>query len=279
VTLAIGDEAIGVRFSRASAANAFAERFGDMLSPIAPKAVIFAVTSAGKAYFWRTPERARFWPDDPSDELLVFFADNVALHEYLTTGDAMGIHAAVIASASHLVALVGVSTAGKTTTAIAAVRNGFALYSDERCIIERGRVVPFLRAMTIRTGGRAALLADQPLRDRVGADACTVTSALRALPADGEATIRPRALAGALAGGSPRPLDSIFIIEGRDAAPAAEPCSPYAVLPALTRSMLCRESGLARMSRLLSELQGVATYRLRLGSPDGTVKAIESVLR
>src|SRR5450755_3948585 len=69
--IAVGRSTISVRFSRASAAAAFAERFGDMLGHCPPDVVIYAVALNGEAYFWRSPDRVRRWSEDPSDELLV----------------------------------------------------------------------------------------------------------------------------------------------------------------------------------------------------------------
>jgi hypothetical protein len=271
VAIDVGRATISVCFSRASAAAAFAERFGDMLGNSAPSVVIYAVALDGEAYFWLSPDRVRRWSEDPSDELLVFFADNVALHEYLTTSADVGIHAAVISKGSHLVALVGESTAGKTTTALAAARIGFAVYSDERCILQDGHVVPFLRAITVREGGRSVILA-------AAASASALDARLRELPERGDSAIRPRSLLGERAGGPPQPLSAVFIIEGRAATPTVNPCPLYAGLPALLRSMISRERGIERAARVLAEFRDVAIYRLRLGTPHATACAIERAL-
>jgi hypothetical protein len=271
VVFGIGARRIAVRFSRASAAARFAERFGDLLAAGPAETIVHAVEEDGSAYFWLTPDRARQWTGPLDDDLFAFFADNLALYEFFATTGAAGIHAAVIASRSHLIALAGVSTAGKTTTAIAALRYGFTLYSDERCIIDEGVVVPFLRAMTLRPGGRSALTSG-------GATAGAVDRALRALPAERESELRPRALAGERAGGPARPLDALFVIDGRASEPEITACSRFAVVSDLARSLSCREAGLDRMARLLREMKGVATFRLRLGTPDRTVEEIAAVL-
>jgi len=251
VALAIGRATIAVRFSRASAAAAFAERFGDMLGAGTPDMVAYAVELPGESFFWVAPDRARRWPHRIDDVLLVFFADNVAMYEYFTNSADLGIHAAVLASDSLVAAIVGRSTAGKTTTAIAAARGGLTLYSDERCVIQDGLVVPFLRAIGIREGGRMALLAD-PLPES------DVDARLRALPAEGDTVMRPRVLFGQRAGGPPRPLGALFIIEGRDATPSVEPCSLYAVFAALHESVMVRGAGLAR-DRRAARGTGVST--------------------
>jgi hypothetical protein len=271
VAVGIGHATLAVRFSRASAAAVFAERFADMRVDRAPDAVVFAVAFGAEAYFWRFPDRVRRWPDVPSDALLAFFADNVAWHEYLVGSSDVGIHAAVIARGPDLVALVGRSTAGKTTTAIAAVRNGFAFYSDERCIVQAGRVVPFLRAITIREGGRSVLLD--------GAETgCAIDARLRTFPVRGDVTLRPSALFNGRAGGPPRRLDGLFLIEGRDDSPSVHACSLYDVLPALLSSVICRETGLERMARFVAAFRETPTYRLQLGAPSATVDAIAKCL-
>jgi len=271
VSIAFGRSTIAVRFSRPTAAAAFGERFGDMLGERPADAVVYAVALDGQAYFWSTPGRVRRWPEDPDDDTLVFFADNVAMHEHFATSNDVCIHAAVLARAIGTVALVGRSTAGKTTTALAAVRHGFSLYSDERCIIQDGHVVPFLRAITVREGGRRALLESVSPAD-------TLDKRLRELPARGDVAIRPQFLLGERAGGPPRPLGAVLIIAGRDATPSVEACAAYAVLPALLRSMTSRDSGIDRAARLLAMLRGVPVYRLRLGTPGASVMLIEKTL-
>jgi len=271
VVIAVGCATIAVRFSRPSAARAFAERFGDTLGEAAPDRVIYAVEVGGQAFFWRVADQTRRWPEVPTDELFVFFADNFALHDYLSTSDDLGLHAAVIASDACVVALVGRSTAGKTTTALAAVRNGWTFYSDDRCILQAGRVVPFLRAITLRDGGRRALLAD-PVAGRL-------TEALGALSPGQEHALRPRRLFGKLAGGPPRPLDALFLIDGRadEAAVRADP-SLFASLTDVLVSMVSRECGIDRAARLLAELRAVRIFRLLLGTPHATATLIERTI-
>ena len=271
VTLAIGRATIAVRFARASAAAAFAERFGDMLGCGVADATVFVVDCGPRTYFWLTLDRAYCWTAAVSDELLVFFADGFALREYLMQSADLCLHAAVIARGSRAVALVGRSTAGKTTTALAAARSGFTLFSDERCIIQDGYVVPFLRAIAIREGSRAALIADSV------AD-CTLASRLRALPARGDVAIRPRTLLGERVGERPARLIAAFMIESRAQTPAVERCSLHNALPAILRSLICRETGLERATRALAEFGKLKLYRLQLGTPADTARAIEHSL-
>ena len=115
VVIALGIATIAVRFSPASAAAAFAERFGDMLADRTGDIIVYVVALDREAYFWLSPGDARRWSEPASDELLVFFADNVAMYHHFSTSNDLGLHAAVVASASRVIALTG-------ATAKAAVR-------------------------------------------------------------------------------------------------------------------------------------------------------------
>jgi hypothetical protein len=271
VTIAVGSSTIAVRFSRSTAAAAFAERFGDMLGYGTPSCVAYAVSFQDEAFFWGCPDRVRRWPRAISDELAVFFADSLAMHEYFSRSPDVSLHAAVIAGDRAVAALVGHSTAGKTTTAIAAVRHGFTLYSDERCIVQDGLVVPFLRAVTVREGGRLALL------DHSAPDS-SIDERLRVLPSRSETAIRPSALFGTRTGGPPRPLVAVFIIAGRDDVAAVTPCSFYEALPTLLQSMASNDTGLGRVTRLAAELRNLPIFRFRLGTPNESARLIERTL-
>ena len=272
VAIAIGRSTVAVRFSRHSAAAAFAERFGDMQGTAMPSSIVYAVDLNDEAFFWLSPDRARRWPLAINDELLAFFADNLVMHEYLTTSNDIGLHAAVVASGPVVAALVGSSTAGKTTTAIAAARIGLCVYSDERCILQDGLVVPFLRAITVRDGGRSLLLRDAE-------PGSPIDARLRALPANRENAIRPKELLGDGAGGPPTKLSGVFAIVDRAATPSVERCSLYDVLPTLLQSMASRDTGLGRAVRLADELRDTQMYRLQLGGPASTATLIERTLR
>ena len=271
VAVAIGGATIEVRFSRASAAAKFQRRYRSSLGHRGRDCIIYAVESEGAVYYWRVRERTRSWSGTCDDDLFVFFADNVAMHEYLTASSDLGLHAAVIARDQRVIALVGESTAGKTTTAIAAARRKFQVYSDEHCIIQDTFVVPFLRAITLRAGGRAAL------RNEARPD-CAIDRVLANLPDHGDVAIGARTLLGNSAGGPPAKLEAIFLVEGRDETPQVVRCSVYDAMPTILHSMTSCESGIARPARMLEELRNVAIFRLRLGTPGATVDAIDRTI-
>jgi hypothetical protein len=271
VRIGVGSATISVRFSRAAAAAAFAERFADMRGTSEPAITAYAVDFSDEAFFWCSSQRVHRWPQRAGDGLLAFFADTLAMHEYLTTKDDFAFHAAVVANDAALAAIVGSSTAGKTTTAIAAARNGFAMYSDERCVVQNGLVVPFLRAVSVREGGRALLLADPR-------DASPIDARLREMPVEAERTIRPSRLLRERAGGPPRPLGAVFVLDGHAHTPELTACTLYDVLPALLRSAASKDKGLDRTTRLARELRNVPLFRLRLGTPDATARSLEKAL-
>ncbi|MDQ2858129.1 MAG: hypothetical protein M3R53_05675 [Candidatus Eremiobacteraeota bacterium] len=270
IGFAVGTSTVSVNFSRAECAAAFAARYEDLASDRAPDFNAFAVEEASDAFFWAdATDRVWQWSGGtlPPDAI-AFFADNAGMYEFLCRTPVLGFHAATLAGSAGALALIGATTAGKTTTAVACVRRGLRLYSDERCILEDGRTAPFLRRLTLRAGGRAALLGD-PCDEPLGID-----RRLREWQNAGEVPVRASALFGAAAGGPPLPLAAVFVIDGRGDRPQVVPVRASDVMPALLASMASRESGLARIARVLHELRDVATYRLRLGPPDATARAI-----
>lgn len=146
------------------------------------------------------------------------------------------------------------------------------LYSDERCIFQEGRVVPFLRRLTLRAGGRAALLEDEPANS-------AFTDLLRSWATYDEVAVRAsRLFEGASQGGAPLPLRWLFLIDGYGDVPALTPTTALAAAPALLRSLSRGDSTLDRMAGLLRELQGVGVYRLRLGRPAASAHVIKDVM-
>jgi hypothetical protein len=269
VNFEIGLATVAVRFNRESAAGLLARRFRDVRGKGQAKVTLYAVDRGDDALLWVTPESARRWPRPVDDELLAFFADNVAISEYLGLSNDFGLHAAAISHPAGVIALAGPSGAGKTTTAIAAARAGFGFYSDEYCIMQGGLVVPFPRALTTRVGGRAALRGDGTFS--------AIDARLRLLADTGDVSVCPRQLLGELTGGPPRPLSAVFVIEGRGERPSATACPMYALLPELVRSTLNGARNVDRAAGLLAALRNARGYRLRLGTPAATAALLANV--
>jgi len=278
VAFAFGSVPLEVRFSDADSATGFVARYADLParrgpSPAAPSLTLFVVERDDQTFFWVDPQSVWRWSGGPIDPHLVgFFADAVLHHEFTRLTPSVSFHAAVLALDGACAALTGVTTAGKTTTAVACVRAGLRLYSDERCILQEGRVVPFLRRLTLRAGGRAMLRADEPADTDFGA-------LLASWEEHEEVAVRASRLFGeGSQGGAPLPLRWLFLMDGFGDTPAVTPTTALAAAPAILRSFSSGDSGLDRMALWLRELRGVEVYRLRLGRPAATANAIKEVM-
>jgi len=277
VSFAIGSVLLEVRFSGADSAVGFVGRYADLpahrgSSGTAPSLTLFVVEADGQTFFWVDPQSVWRWSGGPIEPHLVgFFADAVLHHEFTRLTASVSFHAAVLAFDGACAALTGVTTAGKTTTAVACVRAGLRLYSDERCILQEGRVVPFLRRLTLRAGGRVMLCADEPDSD--------FGALLASWKEHEEVAVRASRLFGEGAqGGAPLPLRWLFLMDGFGDTPAVTPTTALAAAPAILRSFSSGDSGLERVALWLRELKGVAVYRLRLGRPAATASAIKEVM-
>lgn len=275
VRFAIGSTVLAVAFSEADAADDLRDRYRDMIvaadAPVADRS--FAVAGARETSFWSDPANVWRWNGPPlAGRNVAFFADIVACNEYLRRSEHVGFHAAVVASDHAAATIVGASTAGKTTTAVACVRAGLLLYSDERCIVVHDRVVAFPRRMTLRAGGREALLRD-------GASGARLRGLLERWRPHDDVAFAPSEFAPGRVGGEPLPLACAFVLDGYGDRPRLERVSAAELAPALLSSMMSREEpGLARFGRLLATFRETAVFRLRLGDPAASAEAIVEAL-
>lgn len=272
VEVGVGASGFRACFSDRDVARAFADRYRDQGPRGAPIADFYAVEDRDGVRFWcdRAPERARRYDDRLGADFAAFFADAGAQYEFLRASPYLGLHAAVLANERGAIAIVGATTAGKTTTAIACARRGLSFYSDERCIVRDGRVVPFLRRLTLRAGGRELLLADA-IDDRVAA-------CVRALGNAPETPVHASTLFGDAIGGPERNVRALFVIADRAGAPVVERVGLYGVLPSLLRATASGEGGIDRIARLDREFRDAAVFAVRLGTPDATARAILAAL-
>ncbi|MBC5799834.1 MAG: hypothetical protein GIX03_10105 [Candidatus Eremiobacteraeota bacterium] len=278
VAFAIGSMPLEVRFSSTRSAAEFAARYADLpahAGPSVPPSALklFVVERLGHVLFWVDSQWVWRWAGGPIEsDLIGFFADAVLHHELARLTPAVDFHAAVLAVNGACAALTGVTTAGKTTTAVACVRAGLRLYSDERCILQEGRVVPFLRRLTLRAGGRAALRADEPVNSDFGAR-------LASWEGHAEVAVLASRLFGKDSqGGVPLPLRWLFLMDGFGETPLVTPTSALAAAPAILRSFSSSETGLERVALFLRQLRDVDVYRLRLGRPAATANAIKEIM-
>jgi hypothetical protein len=275
VTFATGGRTIRVRFSDRAVGEHFAYRYGDMLAGEgAEPAKRFSVIGDGtRTVFWSSRDDVRIWP---RPELPVpvasFLTDGAVMNDVFVRGTLRGLHAAVVRGRRGVAAIVGDSTAGKTTTAVACARRGLTFYSDERCVLADGLAHPFLRALTLRAGGRRLLAADD-VDDTLG-----IGAKLRAWQGRDEVLVRPSSLFGARAGGDPAPLTDVIAIDGTGERPEIAEVPVHALLPDIARTMWSAELGLDRAAAILRDFAAVRCARLTLGTPDATARAIAARL-
>ena len=145
------------------------------------------------------------------------------------------------------------------------------LYTDERCLIDDGFVVPFPRTVNVRAGGVAALAEDPVPPDALAA----------ALQRHGRRDWDDARLVDLFADWKrpkPAPLRSIFVVAGFGARAELERTTRAEVVRSAGRWAQCSDSGLERVARLVNALSAVACYRITLGRPSDTASLIAETL-
>jgi hypothetical protein len=267
----LGDAAIAVHFSSLAAHAAFAWRFADQTTDQPTTRDFFVVDDLDRTVFWGRPEHARVWSHgklNPAE--MVFFADLTLCYDFFSSTPWLSLHAATLSLDTRAIALIGATTTGKTTTAIAAVRSGLRFLSDERCIMRDGRVYPFLRSLTIRPGGRKLLLSNVDEAD-------APDGVLRDVPGMLEAVVQPHVLFGDRIERATRGLQALVILDGYAETPLLEPVPLAAVLPLMLKALQSSERGIGRIARLFAECKSTPCFRLRLGSPAATAVRLHDV--
>jgi hypothetical protein len=256
LTVAAGDRAITIRFEDERWAASFTERYADMLVPDVAELVHDVVRTEDGYLFWSPGGRAWAWEHGPlRDSVVAFFAECTALATLIRSSPLVSFHAAALRCDRVAVAIAGDSGAGKTTTALACVRRGMRLYSDERALVSNGLVVPFPRAVHIRAEGARLLAIPYATEGR---------------------RLRISALLGPSAIPAPAPLAAVFLLSGCEERPRLERAEWFELAPALLRWMDSRDAGLARVARLRETLREARCFRLFLGAPDATASLILS---
>jgi hypothetical protein len=269
VNIAVADSAIRIAFSSLAASRWFATRFVDMRVARDPSYAFYIVDEGARTCFWSDPGEARVWPFPAAPApVMSFLADNAAMNDFFRRGPYLGLHAAVVRAAGGPIAILGATTAGKTTTALACAQLGLQLFSDERCILRSGMVFPFLRSPTLRAGGRRLLARDFP------DDGSPFARIVHAPAVDGEVSLPASTLFAHAGPVTPEPLRAVAVIDGIGAQPSLREVDAYAVLPELAQATSAPESGLDRVARLLAELRDARCFRLRLGRPRATAEAL-----
>jgi len=234
---------------------------------------VYVTESELGALFWVDLDRVWMWPQENSGSIVVsFFADNVMMFEFFVRSSYISLHAAVLGSTRGTLALVGTTTAGKTTTSVACALAGMTFFSDERCIVRDGIVYPFPRALSLRAGGRRLLLSESyPDIDRLH-------RLLDRWADKTELVIQPSRLFPGRVADAPAPLRKVVCIDSRGDTPSIRPASFEDVLPQLMNQSCSAGSGLDRLAKIMHDLQHVEFFRLRLGSPMATALCLNAVL-
>jgi hypothetical protein len=169
------DTSASAHFDDPASAGYFSERYRDLRKDVSPAGPSYAVRDeAGRVHFWSGDGPAYVWPHGAlSPAATAFVADAFATHGLFSSlPSAIALHAAALRRNDVAFGLTGLSTAGKSTTALACVSAGAQLYSDERCVTTPLGTIPYPRTLNVRRGGIDLLVQTLPpsdLRDRLAA--------------------------------------------------------------------------------------------------------------
>lgn len=275
VGFTVAGVAVEVRFNIADAAHIYRQRYRHMLSSEAPTMTAYAVTrNPSETVFWAGDGPLYCWDrSEIPDRVIAFFADAVAMTTFLSSiDDLIALHAAALTDGRSAAFIAGVSTAGKSTTAIACFRRGLQLYSDEFCLVRAGGVVPYPRAISVRREGLELLLAD-------AAPPSPVDAWLRANGGDDRENVGFDDLFGNATWPAPRPLRIAFAAVAKERAPRLRSIAPAQMLAHTKPFARQKQRGLAGVAALLEVLQPLTCYELTLGPPDATAELIAQTLR
>jgi hypothetical protein len=264
---------IEVRFALEEAAALHRRRYARLPSQLAGELRGFAVADGAETYFWIEDGPAFRWHDRLGAAQTQFLADVVVRTAYfMERCPYLSFHAAAIKVGESAAAITARSEGGKTTTALACVLRGMHLYSDERCIVDDGRVLPFPRAVNVRAGSLELLATgyrpgDPGLGGRLAARRGADWAGVDYADICGDATLP-----------EPRPLRAVFFISGRGPAPSIVPMELNAAVGELLAAPLRgRARGAARVVEATALLRRAQPYALTLGTPAATAQAIEAI--
>jgi hypothetical protein len=264
---------VEVRFNVAGAADIYRRRYRHMLSEQAPAMTACAVARSSDAVFWACDGPLYSWDEGPvPDRIVAFFADAVATTTFLQSiDDLIALHAAAVTNGRSAAFIAGVSTAGKSTTAIACFRRGLQLYSDEFCLVRAGAVLPHPRAISVRREGSELLFAD-------ATPPSPVDAWLRANRGHDRENVGFDELFGTATWPQPRPLRVAFAAVAKERAPSVRSIAPAQMLAHTMPSARLKTRGLEAVAALLAVLQPLTCYELTLGPPDATAEIIAQIL-
>jgi len=275
LTVRIAGIAMQMRFDDAAVRDKFAYRYRHHLCDEAAAIAYACAVYQGSHYFW-SDRAAWCWPNETLPlEAIVLFADATAMSTLVRSDPGLiSFHAAAVGYGGAVAALIGDSTAGKTTTAVACARRGMQIYSDERLLMRHGTLVlPFLRAFNIRQHG-AMLLGADGIADALG-------ERLAAPAVHGDwADLSPFEYLPHLRVPKPRPLRAIFLLDGKAEQIKIAELDSLRASPRLLASIDCMaHARIDRAARVIALLRRLRVFSLTLGRPDATAAAIKSILQ
>jgi hypothetical protein len=274
VGFTVADVPVEVRFNVAGAADIYRRRYRHMLSSQAPAMTAYAVArNPAETFFWAGDGPLYCWDRAGiPDRVIAFFTDAVAMTAFFTSiDDLIALHAAAVTDGRSAAFIAGVSTAGKSTTAIACFRRGLQLYSDEFCLVRAGGVLPHPRAISVRREGLELLLSD-------ATPPSPVDAWLRANRGHDRENVGFDELFGSATWPAPHPLRVAFAAVAKGLAPRLRSIEPGQMLAHTMPFARLKPRGLDRVAALLRVLQPVACYELTLGPPDATAELIGRIL-
>ncbi|HXW50571.1 MAG TPA: hypothetical protein VEJ41_01165 [Candidatus Acidoferrales bacterium] len=260
------------RSNLAGAVDALRSRYQAFLTSASPQLTSCAVAPDDEPpTFFTDPGEAFSHPmvlNRPGP--LAFLADAVTTRAFFEVHPTLwSFHAAALRVGDVAVAISATSTGGKSTTAFACARRGMGLYSDERCVIEDGRALPFPRAVNLRSGG-IELLAAEDVPDPFG-----LGLRLRAHGARDWESAQIADVLGASQMPAPATLANIFFITDRADRPSAQPLGLEPALKLLLgASFAGPRPGMDRLAAATQLLRQARAFALTLGSPDDTAQLV-----
>jgi hypothetical protein len=269
VCFGVLDGRASAHFDDSASARYFHERYCDLRKDEPPARPTYAVRDdAGRVHFWSEDDSAYMWPHGAlSPSATAFFADAFATHALFSSiPSVIALHAAALRRNDVAFALTGLSTAGKSTTALACVAAGAQLYSDERCVTTPQGAIAYPRTLNVRRGGIELLLDSLP--------ACALRLRLAEHRGCDWNSVPFAEIFGASPLPEPAPLRAIFAIVGRDAVPRSRAIERAAMLPLAEPGAQVWARGIERVCALLALFGRVACFELVLGTPMETAEHV-----
>jgi hypothetical protein len=274
VSVAIAGTVAQARFARADAVDVYRRRYRHLLANGRPDVIAYAVAErSDRTYFWVDGGAMYLWERGPLGRKQTAALAEAALNDAVfTSSDGLvAIHAAVVSDGSGAAAIIGASTAGKSTTAIACARRGLALHSDEVCIVTSAGVIPFPRCLSLRRDGMEVLARDL-------APPSVLDDWLRVHRGADRENVGFDEIFGELLPAAAQPLRAAFIVKARAAVAGARPITAREMLARMSPWTRMKPRGVDWVRTLLELLKEVDCYELTLGSPDATAQLVARAL-